>query len=464
MFTFVTQLRQPGNRFVAGIALLAALGGFLFGFDTGVVGSAEPFFSKTLHIGSFGESWVVGSLLLGAIAGAVCSGWLADAISRKWTKFVSGCIFAVAALASAFSPNVEILCIARFVLGLAVGTASFVAPMYISEHSPQALRGGMTAFNQVMITLGIFAAYLSDFGFSHVSGTWRWMFGIEALPGVALAVAMVLVPHTPRWLVEKGRTTTAKEVLRQTRATDNVDEELDAIKDVHGKERHTRVRELVGPKLRPLLVVGIGLAILQQLVGINAVIYFGSTIMEFLGHKANAAVYDAISLGAANFAGALVAAMILDWVGRRKMLIAGSAGMVLSLGALGWYFSMGTSFEHGDAWVGLACVLAYLVFFEISLGPIFWLMISELYPLRIRPKAMALATMFNWTFNFLVSYFFLTMTQDIGRDGTFWFFGAFAVAATVFSVWKVPETKDRSLEQIERDVSGDAQAAGAEAA
>lgn len=454
MFTFVRELRQPGNRFVAGIALLAALGGFLFGFDTGVVGSAEPYFSKSLHIGSFGESWVVGSLLLGAIAGALASGWLADAISRKWTKFVSGCIFALAALGSAFAPNVELLCAARFVLGLAVGTSSFVAPMYISEQSPQSLRGGMTAFNQVMITLGIFAAYLSDFGFSHVSGTWRWMFGIEAVPGLALAVAMVVVPHTPRWLVERGRTDDARAVLQHTRATDDVSEELDGIKDVHDQQRHVRVRQLASPRLRPLLVVGIGLAVLQQLVGINAVIYFGSTIMEFLGHKANAAVYDAISLGAANFAGALVAAMVLDWVGRRKMLVAGCGGMVLSLGALGWYFSAGTSFQHSEAWVGLACVLGYLVFFEISLGPIFWLMISELYPLGIRPKAMALATMCNWTFNFLVSYFFLTMTQNIGRDGTFWFFGVFAVAALVFALWKVPETKDRSLEEIERDVGG----------
>ncbi|HLI01259.1 MAG TPA: sugar porter family MFS transporter [Acidimicrobiales bacterium] len=455
MISFVTKIRRPSNRYVAWIAALAALGGFLFGFDTGVVGSAEPYFSKSLGIGSFGESWVVGSLLIGAVAGAAASGWLADAISRKWTKCLAGCIFTVAALGSAFGPNVELVCIARFVLGLAVGTASFVAPMYISEQSPKALRGGMTALNQVMIALGIFIAYLSDYALSGLQHNWRWMFGVEAIPGAALALAMIFVPHTPRWLVQKGRDDEAREVLERTRPEDEVDDELDSIKDVFQRQRHAGIRELGRRTLRPFLVIGLTLAVLQQLVGINAVIYFGSTIMGFMGHKTNVAVYDAISLGAANFAGAAAAALMLDWIGRRKLLIAGTAGMTVALGALGWYFSTSSPFEHKQAWVGLVCVLVYLIAFEISLGPVFWLMISELYPLRIRPKAMALATMVNWAFNFLVSYFFLQLTQTVGRNGTFWLFGFFALCALAFSALRVPETRGKSLEQIETELGGE---------
>ena len=226
MLGLVMQRSQPKYRFVAWIAVLAALGGFLFGFDTGVVGSAEPYVSKALGIGSFGESWVVGSLLLGAVAGAAVGGCLADAISRKWTKFVGGCIFTVAALGSAFAPDVETLCIARFVIGLGVGTASFVAPMYIAEQSPKALRGGMIALNQVMITFGIFVAYQSGYALSGLHDNWRWMFGVEAVPDAALAPAMVFVPHTPRWLVARHRDGEARAVLDRSRPEADVDGEV----------------------------------------------------------------------------------------------------------------------------------------------------------------------------------------------------------------------------------------------
>lgn len=457
MISFAGQLVKPKYRFVAGIAVLAAIGGFLFGFDTGVVGSAEPYFSKSLHTGTLGESWVVGSLLLGAVLGALAAGWLADAISRKWTKFVGGAIYTLAAVASAFAPNVVLLCVARFVIGLAVGTASFVAPMYISEQSPKHLRGGMTALNQVMITFGILAAYLSDYALSGVSNNWRWMFGVEAVPGAVLAVAMVFVPHTPRWLLQKDREDEAEDVMERTRPHDDVGDEMEEMEQVATAEGQARVRDLFTERLRPFLVVGCALAIFQQLVGINAVIYFGTTILKYMGHSTNSAVYEAISLGAVNFLGAVVAVLILDWAGRRILLLSGTAGTVVSLGALGWYFSRATSFQHHDAWVGLVCVLVFLAAFEISLGPVFWLMISEIYPMRIRAKAMAAATMVNWGFNFLVSYFFLTLTGAIGKDGTFWLFGFFGLCAFGFSLAKVPETRRRSLEQIERELTGSSQ-------
>lgn len=457
MFTFVIQLTKRENRFVAWIAVLAALGGFLFGFDTGVVGSAEPYFAPALHAGSFGESWVVGSLLIGAVCGAAAAGYLADLISRKWTKMAGGAVFFIAAIGSAFPPDIQWLCLARFVIGLGVGAASFVAPMYISEQSPKGLRGGMTALNQVMITFGILIAYLSDYAFSGIGkDNWRWMFGIEAVPGAALACAMFFVPHTPRWLVDHGREDEAQQVLRLTRRNDNVGEELDEIKEVSRAQSRTTFHQLLSAsKLRPFIIIGVVMAFLQQAVGINAILYFGAVDLKFMGLKTAVAVYQAITLGLVNFVFALVAVMILDWVGRKPLLIVGSAGMCLSLVGEGWYFSNGTGYVHSNAVVGLAFVLAFLAFFELSLGPVFWLMISELYPLRARSKAMAVATMTNWSFNFLVSYFYLTMTKDLGRDGTFWFFAFFALVSVLFTALKVPETKKRSLEQIEREVRGD---------
>jgi sugar porter (SP) family MFS transporter len=464
MAQFFVQASRQGNRFVVRIAVLAALGGFLFGYDTGVVSGALPYMTKALHLGSFGQSWVVGSLLLGAVCGAVLSGWLADALSRKWTKVLSGCIYTAAALWSAFAPDITVLAAARFVLGLAVGTASFVAPMYISEQSPRHLRGGMTTFNQFMITLGILVAYIADFALKGFSDNWRWMLGFGAVPGVALAVGMLTVPHTPRWLVQQDRRDDAEAVLRRSRPADDVEGEVDDIVDVAQAQHAAGLRRLLSKRIRPLLLVGVALAIFQQIIGINTVIYFGTTILHYAGFSTNVSVGKTVYLGVINWAFAGIALLLLDRVGRRPLLITGTVGTVIGLVVLGWYFHMGPAFQHQYAWVALAAIMFYLASFEISLGPVFWLMISELYPLRIRSKAMAVATVFNWGFNFLVSYFFLSLTDAVSKAGTFWLYAFFGVCAVAFMVWKVPETKNRSLEEIEREVRGDGGAPAAEAA
>lgn len=462
---FVSEAFRHGNRFVMGIAALAALGGFLFGYDTGVVGGAAPFIKKSLGIGAFGESWVVGSLLLGAIAGAFASGRLADVLSRKWTKFVAGCVYTVAALGSAFAPTVETLCAARFVLGLAVGTASFVAPMYISEHSPKRLRGGMTAFNQLMITFGILIAYVIDFAFAGFPHNWRWMFGLGAAPAICLAVAMVFVPHTPRWLVQKGRDDEARAILRRSRASDAaIEDEIDGIRQVARSQHAFRFRQLLGPRFRMLVLVGVGMATFQQILGINTVIYFGATILQFAGLSISTAVAQAVFLGVINFAAAGVAMLLLDKAGRRIPMITGTIGCVLGLIGLGWFFNTPVAFQHANAMIALALIMWYLASFEISLGPVFWVMIAEIYPLRSRAKAMAVATMANWTFNFLVSYFFLQLTMVIGKAGTFWLYAGFGVIAVAFFWRLLPETKGRTLEQIERQVRGETEGPEAAAA
>jgi sugar porter (SP) family MFS transporter len=451
---FLVEIFNGDNRFVLSIALLAALGGMLFGFDTGIISGALPYIAKEFGLGSLGQSWVVGSLLLGAVVGALISGKLADLISRKWTKFVAGCVFTGAALWSALSPDITSLIASRVVLGLAVGTSSFVAPMYIAEHSPKKLRGGMTALNQfVGITLGILLAYIAAAALVGFTDNWRWMLGFEALPGIALVIAMAFVPHTPRWLVQMDRSDEAAKVLEHTRPAIDPQDEVHEIEEVARAQGSFGIGQLLSSRMRMLLLVGVGMAVFQQVLGINTVIYFGTTILHYTGLNLSDSVSETVFIGVVNFVFAGVAVLLIDKVGRKPLLLLSAIGCTLSLIVLGIYFYQGVGFQKADADVALGALLGYLAFFEIGLGPVFWVMIAEIYPLRSRPKAMAVATMFNWGFNFLVSFYFLQLVSAIGKAGTFWVYAGFGLCATAFFLWLVPETRGRSLEEIEKQVT-----------
>jgi len=442
------------NRFVSGIAALAALGGFLFGYDTGIISQAMPFLSKDLHPDTVTKSWIVASLLIGAIIGAGSSGYLSDRISRKWTKCISGCVYVGGAVAAAFAESSTWLIAARFVLGLSVGTASFVSPEFISEHTPKRIRGGTVTYNQIMVTLGILIAYLAGYALKSFPNNWRWMFGFAVVPGAALAISMVFVPHSPRWLVSKGRIDEARAVLQRTRADADIDAEIRDMQEVVKRERSWTLSDLFSRWVRPLMLVGIALAVFQQFVGINTVIYFATTILKFTGSTTNQSVLLAVYVGVTNFATTIVAALLIDWTGRRKLLIPGTGLLTVALIVLGAYFFW-PGFHHSVPWVGLACVIVYIIGFAIGLGPVFWLMISEIYPLQFRSKAMAIATMFNWGANFIVSFYFLQMTQAIGRGETFWVYALMGILAMIFFWYKVPETKGKSLEEIEHDIGGE---------
>jgi sugar porter (SP) family MFS transporter len=442
------------NPFVARISLIAAIGGFLFGYDTGVISGALLYIAPQLHADTVAQSWIVGSLLLGAVVGAIASGYLADAISRKWTKFVAGCVYTVAALGSALVQSTGELIIARAVLGLAVGTASFVAPMYIAEQTPPRIRGGTVSFNQLMITTGILLAYVADFALKGVNDNWRWMLGLGAVPGVALVIGMLLVPHTPRWLMQRGRRADAEAVLRRSRPDEQVKDELDDIQSVLRKERRIRAADLVAPRTRGLLVIGLALAIFQQIVGVNTVIYFSPTILTYTGLHANSAITEALSVGITNVVFTVIAVLVLDRVGRRALLLTGTVGLCVALVLLGFFFQE-PGLQHNAPWLALAALVLFIASFAIGLGPVFWLMISEIFPLSLRSKAMAVCTACNWIANFLVSYFFLQLIGVAGRPATFWIYAGLGVLAVAFFAVRVPETKDRSLEQIERDIAGE---------
>lgn len=457
MPSFLKQVTARDNRFVLRISLLAALGGFLFGYDTGVVGGALPLITNRLHLSSGEESWVTGSLLLGAVVGAAMSGYLADRLGRRWTIFIAGVIYTGAALASAFATTLIFLTFARGVLGIAVGTASFVAPMYIGEHSPKALRGGMTAFTQLAITFGILIAYLIDDAFKGGGTGWRWMFGLGAAPGLILALAMLFVPETPRWLVEHRRIDEAKRVLARNGSDVDVDEEIREIQEVSREQVRFSLKDLLGDRVRPLLLIGVTMAVMQQIIGINTVIYYGATILGFAGLSISSSIAQAVFIGLVNLVFAAVAVILLDRVGRRPPLIIGTIGSVIGLLVLGWYFENNTAFQHSHPWIALGAMMFYIACFEISLGPVFWVMIAEIFPLAARARAMAMCTMFNWGFNFLVSFFFLHAVAAMGQSGTFFMYAGFGVLAAIFFIWRVPETKDRSLEQIEREIHGEPQ-------
>jgi sugar porter (SP) family MFS transporter len=441
------------NGFLMRIAIIAALGGFLFGYDTGVISGALLFIKKDLHASQFAQQWIVGSLLIGAVVGAVISGYLSDRIGRRWTKFGSGCVYVIGALAGAFATNTAWLIGTRFVLGLAVGTASFVSVEYISEQTPPRLRGAVTSFNQLMVTSGIFIAYLVDAGFQHVPGTWRWMIGLAAVPGIALAVGMLFVPYSPRWLVFKGREDEARDVLARTRDEGEIDDEVADIRDAAREGAETGVKDLFAARLRPLMITGLALAIFQQLIGVNTVIYYAATILKYAGLSSTGAVTQAVFVGLTNVIFTIVAILLLDRVGRRPLLLIGTVGCTLALVGLGLFFELPVLQHQG--WVALAFLLLFVASFAVGLGPVFWLMISEIYPLGIRSKAMSVATVANWAANFLISYFFLQLIDAVGRPTTFWIYALMGVLATAYFAWKLPETKDRSLEEIQRELGAD---------
>ena len=455
--SFVKGMRESGNGLLLRVTIIAAIGGLLFGYDTGVISGALLYIKDDLHAGTFEQQAIVSVLLLGAMVGAVASGYLADRISRRWTKVISGSLYVIGALGCALSVTAPMLIGFRFLLGLSVGTASFVAPLYIAEVSPPRVRGGLVSFNQLAVTTGILVAYLVNFAFKDVAGDWRWMLGLAAIPGAALAVGMLTVPHTPRWLVMNGDRDRAEDTLEQLRSGDpdaDVEQEMSEIEEANEREGSTSWSELLKPHLRPLILIGLALAIFQQFVGINTVIYYAPTILADTGLTDSASITQTVFVGVTNVAFTIVAVLLLDRVGRRKLLLTGVAGLTVALLVLAAYFWSPT-LQDKAPYLALGGLLLYVASFAVGLGPVFWLMISEIYPIGIRSKAMSVSTVANWGANFLVAATFLSLSAAITRQGTFVLYAVLAVIAFVVFASRVPETRGRTLEEIQEEVTGD---------
>jgi SP family galactose:H+ symporter-like MFS transporter len=440
---------RRARRNVVLTAAIAGLGGLLFGYDTGIIASALLFLKQDFDLGSFAQGVVVAAVPIGAIAGAAIAGPAADTYGRRLMILLAAGVFIVGALGSAAAPGVEVLVIARIVIGVAIGLASAAAPVYISEVAPPESRGRLVSFFQLAVTIGILVAYLVGLAFDHSEG-WRWMLGLGCVPALALAFGMLRMPQSPRWLVMSGDDFAARATLAKIRVDDpdTIDRELEEIKEGLD-DKPGAWNELLQPVVKAALFVGVGLAILQQVTGINTVIYYAPTIVEFTGVNSSAgSILAAVGVGVINVGMTVLALRLLDRAGRRTLLTVGVSGMSISLFTLGAAFIGGGGSTIASI-VAIVSLMTYVASFAISLGPIFWLLNAEIYPLAVRSKAAGLGTMANWTFNFIVSLTFLLLIEAAGRSGAFWIYGGIGIL-TLWFCWKfVPETKGKHLEDIQ---------------
>lgn len=429
------------------IGAVAACAGLLFGFDTGAISGALLFIRPEFHLSPLLVGVVTSAALAGAAAGSVGGGRMADRLGRRTVILITGALFCVGSILSACAASAAWLILSRLIIGVAIGVASFVAPMYLAEISPPRSRGLIVALNQFAITLGILASYVVDYTFEP-GGRWRWMLGVGVVPALVLFVGMLVMPESPRWLALAGRRDEALDVLRRVRPPEQAAAELADIQNT-ARAHKGRLNLLLAPPLRRPLVIGVGLAILQQITGINTVIYYAPMIFERAGMPgAAASILATMGVGLGNVLMTMVALTLLDRAGRRPLLLVGEAGMVASLVVLAVGFAHGSG--EVTAVVTTVSLVAYVGFFAIGLGPVFWVVISEIYPLAVRGGAMSVATFANWFSNLLVTLAFPALIAGVGPAAAFAGFAMVGVLGFLFSFRLVPETRGRTLEEIER--------------
>jgi sugar porter (SP) family MFS transporter len=434
------------------VYFFGALGGLLFGYDTGVIAGAILFINKDLGLSPFMSGLVVSSLLVGAMVGAAFAGPIADATGRRKLVLVAAVVFAVGAIGAALATSAGMLVLFRVVLGLAVGAASLIVPLYLAEVAPTEIRGAVASLNQLMIVTGILIAYIANSALAGAEA-WRWMIGLAVVPSALLFLGMLFMPETPRWLVSKDREEEAREVLRRTRDEVAVEAEMNDIKRVESQEEGG-LGELLASWVRPALLVGMGLAIFQQIIGINTIVYYAPTTLTNVGFGNSAAILANAGIGVINVTMTLVAIRFIDRVGRKPLLLVGAAGMALSLGILG-LTSLLLPEPSGVGLVGivtLVCLALFIAAFAVSWGPIVWVMLGEIFPLKVRGSAMAVATVLLWGANFVVSLSFPVLLEALGLGWLFLGYALIGLAALLFVRYFVTETKGRSLEKIESDL------------
>jgi sugar porter (SP) family MFS transporter len=440
------------NPFVVASAAVAALGGFLFGFDTGIISGALLFIKQEFGLSAGLQQLVVGSLLLAAVVGALLGGPITDAWGRKRTLILAALVFGVGALVASFSPNLAVLVVARVLLGLAIGIASMIVPVYIAEIAPPRVRGALVSLQQFMITVGIMVSYLVSYAFSG-SGAWRWMLGVGMIPAAILLVGMLPLPESPRWLLAKDRRQDALGVLRRIRHEEhNPEAELAEIEAVHKMQAGVSYQDLFRPSVRPALVVGVGIAFINQMVGVNAVIYYAPTILKDAGFSSSAAILATTGVGILNMLVTLCALLLIDRVGRRPLLLIGISGVLLALIVLGAAYLLPGG-PSGAGVLLVAGLLVYIASFAASLGIAIWLLNSEVYPLEVRGKGAAAGAFTHWALDFVIASTVLTLIATITPTGMFWFYGLFAILGIIFVLRRVPETKGKTLEEVSEELA-----------
>lgn len=439
------------------VCLVAALGGLLFGYDTGVINGTIGPLKGHFTLDANWEGWATGCALVGCAIGAAIAGVLSDWLGRKKVLILSAILFLISAVGTALPKNITTFIIYRIIGGLGVGAASMSSPMYIAEISPARIRGRMVSFNQFAIVTGFLVVYFVNYFIAWgrpdawiVQTGWRWMFGSEALPALLLLVLLFFVPESPRWLTKQNRSNEALEILTRVDGAEYAKTELLEIKDAIAHESGS-LKQLLQPGMKIVLVIGIVLAVLQQVTGINVFLYFGTEIFKKMGSETNAALLQTVVVGAVNLSFTIIAIWTVDRLGRKPLMMIGSVGMGLSLLGMG----LVAYCQKTDLWV-LLFILGYIACFALSVGPVTWVILSEIFPTRIRGRAMAIATVCLWVANYVVSQTFPMMEENywllerFHHAFPFWLYGIFCVVLVTF-VWRlVPETKGKTLEEIEK--------------
>ncbi len=459
---------EPGQRAGAGpggstaylvsVCLVATLGGLLFGYDTAVISGAIGFLEEHFSLDAGEKGWAASSALVGCAVGVLLAGAMSDRFGRRNTLLLAAVLFLVSAVGTAIPRTFTLFVVFRMVGGLGVGAASMTSPLYIAEISPAPIRGRMVSVNQFAIIFGMLVVYFVNYFIAglgdrawNVDAGWRWMFGSEALPAVLLLGLLFFVPESPRWLFKRGRAGRARAVLVHVNGPAHADRAAAEIEASLAQDR-VSLGELFGPGLRMALVIGVILAVLQQVTGINVFLYYAPEIFKGIaGDSVDAALLQTIVVGVVNLAFTVLAIWTVDRLGRKPLMIAGAAGMGFCLFALG----LSAFCERTDIWI-LAFILGYIACFALSVGPVTWVILSEIFPMQVRGRAMALAAFCLWVANFFVSQTFPMMDENEWLVDTFHhgfpfgIYALFSIVLVIFVSMAVPETKGKSLEQIEK--------------
>jgi len=455
------------NRaYIFTIAAIAALGGLMFGYDWVVIGGAEVFYEKYFHLTSALQiGWAMSSALVGALVGAMFGGALSDKFGRKPLLLISGFLFVTTSIATGLAPDFHFFVAARLLGGVAIGISSNLAPLYIAEIAPARMRGRLVSLNQLTIALGVVAAQLVNWLIAeptpvglaldqlpldswNCQHAWRWMFGVTAVPAVVFFVSMFFVPESPRWLAKKGQHKQARGVLVKIGGEDYAERSLKDIEATLFNEiDRVNLRELLEPKMLKIILIGVVLAVFQQWCGINVIFQYGSRIFADAGYEVSGILFNIVITGVVAVLMTFVAIGTVDRWGRRILMLSGALGLSVIYLLVGWAYH-----QHMKGLVPVTLVVAAIGCYCYSLAPITWVILSEIFPNRIRGGAMSVSVVALWMGNFVVSQTFPLMYQKLGLAQCFWVYAVICFAGFLFILMRLPETKGKTLEQIERDL------------
>jgi len=447
---------KTSKSYVYFAAMVAALGGLLFGYDTAVIAGAIGLLRSHFDLNAAQTGWAVSNALVGCMIGVAFAGVLSDRFGRKKVLMLSALFFTISAIGSALPETLSQFVIFRMIGGFGVGAASMVSPLFIAEIAPHHIRGRLVSWNQLAIVFGMLVVYFVNYSIANagveswnIAMGWRWMFGSETIPALVFFVLLFAVPESPRWLIKQGRVEEGFDILSRINSESNARTQVKEIQKTLEQETGS-LTELFRPGLRWILFTGIGLAILQQVTGINVIIYYAPEIFKSLGASTNSALLQTVVVGAFNLGFTVVAMTFVDRVGRKPLMLIGATGMGISL----LLFGITAYLQITDVWV-IVFVLSYIAGFALSVGPVTWVILSEIFPTRIRGRAMSICTILLWAANYLVSQTFPMLDEnswlvDTFHHGfSFWIYALFCIALFVLVKFGVPETKNKTLEEIE---------------